>query len=149
MKKYLVLVSLLVAGCAKVGDYQNQCEQRYAKLSDVATCLDGNVRNDYRLSRAAAPKLYVLTAKQLGQAVDEGQMTDTQARVELQKVYLDLQRQDATSQAELQKRLADINESNKQLILSQPTYTAPPVQTNPIKTTTCTAYGNSVNCQTF
>lgn len=40
MKKSLLIIPLLLAGCAKVSDYQASCEQRYPKLSDMANCLD-------------------------------------------------------------------------------------------------------------
>ncbi len=39
MKKSLLIIPLLLAGCAKVSDYQASCEQRYPKLSDMANCL--------------------------------------------------------------------------------------------------------------
>ena len=67
MKKFLILSILAISGCAKVSDYQASCEQRYAKLSDMANCLDSSVKNDSRMASEATPKLYVLAAKMLGQ----------------------------------------------------------------------------------
>ena len=84
MKKSLLIIPLLLAGCAKVSDYQKtSCEQRYQKLSDMANCLDASVKNDSRMASAPTPKLYVLAAKMLGQGVDEGKISDAQARLEL------------------------------------------------------------------
>ncbi|EEZ4361304.1 hypothetical protein DDM03_003677 [Escherichia coli] len=37
MKKSLLIIPLLLVGCAKVSDYQASCEQRYQKLSDMAS----------------------------------------------------------------------------------------------------------------
>ncbi len=71
MKKSLLIIPLLLVGCAKVSDYQASCEQRYQKLSDMANCLDASVKNDSRMASAPTPKLYVLAAKMLGQGVDE------------------------------------------------------------------------------
>lgn len=88
MKKSLIFLALALSGCAKVSDYQASCEQKYAKLSDVASCLDASVKNDFRLKGEANPKLYVLAAKYLGEKVDNGVVSDSQARIELQNLYI-------------------------------------------------------------
>lgn len=98
MKKSLLIIPLLLAGCAKVSDYQTSCEQRYARLSDMANCLDASVKNDSRMASAPTPKLYVLAAKMLGQGVDEGKISDAQARLELQNLYVRLQSQEQAQQ---------------------------------------------------
>ncbi|WP_432323181.1 hypothetical protein [Yersinia enterocolitica] len=66
MKKIILILPILLAGCAKVSDYQVKCEQQYPKLSEMATCLDNSIKTDSRMASAATPKLYVLTAKMLG-----------------------------------------------------------------------------------
>ncbi|ELY3771376.1 general secretion pathway protein GspK [Cronobacter dublinensis] len=98
MKRMIFISSLILAGCAKVGDYQAKCEQQYSKMSDMAQCLDRSISSDSRLSSAASPKLYVSAAKLLGKGVDEGKISDAQARFELQNLYLNLQRQEAADQ---------------------------------------------------
>ncbi|MGO0468753.1 hypothetical protein [Escherichia coli] len=98
MKKSLLIIPLLLVGCAKVSDYQASCEQRYQKLSDMANCLDTSVKNDSRMASAPTPKLYVLAAKMLGQGVDEGKISDAQARLELQNLYVQLQSQEQAQQ---------------------------------------------------
>nr|WP_245394491.1 hypothetical protein [Escherichia coli] len=55
MKKSLLIIPLLLVGCAKVSDYQASCEQRYQKLSDMANCLDASVKNDSRMASAPTP----------------------------------------------------------------------------------------------
>ncbi|MGX8939803.1 hypothetical protein ACWWJF_03220 [Symbiopectobacterium sp. Eva_TO] len=90
---------MLLVGCAKVSDYQTGCEQRYSKLSDMATCLDISIKNDSRMSSEPTPKMYVLAAKFLGQKVDIGEISDAQARLELQNLYVNMQRQEKADEA--------------------------------------------------
>ncbi|MBC3251213.1 hypothetical protein H8I91_13135 [Serratia fonticola] len=152
MKKLLIVLPLVLTGCAKVGDYQARCEQQYPKFSDMANCLDSNVKSDYRMASAPSPKLYVLAAKMLGEGVDQGKISDAQARLELQNLYVNMKRQEtADQQAQVQsiqqgllnaqavQTLQTIN--NK--VASQPAYT--PLQPSNV-TTNCTRYGNSVTC---
>lgn len=145
MKKLFLLLPLVLAGCTTVGDYQNQCEQRYSKLSDVANCLDSDVKSDFRMSRADTPKLYVSAAKMLGEAVDQGKMTDAQARYELQSLYVNIkQKQDALAN----ERVIAINNAVKspQQIYTEQSKSIPVRQ--PV-TTNCTGYGNSVTCNSY
>lgn len=157
MKYVIAALPLLLVGCAKVSDYQAGCEQRYSKLSDMATCLDISIKNDSRMATAPTPKMYVLAAKFLGQKVDSGEITDMQARMELQNLYINMQRQEradqiAQYQALQQSMLNDqtintlqsIEQKNRQ---PQPVY-IPPLQNNNI-TTNCTRYGNNVTCNSY
>jgi len=157
MKYVIAALPLLLIGCAKVSDYQASCEQRYSKLSDVATCLDISIKNDYRMGTAATPKMYVLAAKFLGQKVDSGDITDMQARMELQNLYINMQRQEKSDQvaqsqalqqallnAQAVNTLQSIEQKNR-----QPVYIPPaPLQNNNI-TTNCTTYGNQTRCQSY
>lgn len=157
MKKALVFLPLLLAGCAKVSDYQTSCEQRYAKLSDMANCLDTSVKNDSRLSGAPTPKLYVLVAKLLGQGVDQGKISDAQARLELQNLYVNMQRQEYADQ-QVQAQAIQQGLLNAQAISTmqaveqkarQPVYVPPAVLQNSTVTTNCSTYGNQTRCQSF
>ncbi|WP_245208580.1 hypothetical protein [Serratia fonticola] len=157
MKKLLLIAPLLLAGCAKVSDYQAKCEQQYPKLSDMANCLDSSVKSDSRMASAPTPKLYVLAAKMLGQGVDEGKIGDAQARLELQSLYVRIQNQEqaaqiAQSQA-FQQALLNYQAVNTMQAIEQkarqPTY-IPPVQLqNNNVTTNCTTYGNQTRCQSY
>lgn len=154
MKRLLVISAILLAGCAKVGDYQAKCEQQYPKMSDMAQCLDRSVSSDSRLASAASPKLYVSAAKLLGQGVDEGKISDAQARFELQNLYLNLQRQEtadqqaqaqATQQALLSYQtintLQAVEQNARQPVVTQPYPTRVDTSTN------CNAgFGNTVTC---
>ncbi|PPE57086.1 hypothetical protein [Pectobacterium brasiliense] len=157
MKYVIAALPLLLVGCAKVSDYQAGCEQRYSKLSDMATCLDISIKNDSRMATAPTPKMYVLAAKFLGQKVDSGEITDMQARMELQNLYINMQRQEqadqvAQSQA-LQQALLNAQTVNTLQSIEQknrqPVYIPPvPLQNNNI-TTNCTTYGNQTRCQSY
>lgn len=154
MKKILVLLPIILAGCAKVSDYQASCEQRYPKLSDMASCLDSSVKNDSRMATAPTPKLYVLAAKMLGQGVDQGLISDAQARLQLQSLYVQMQnseraQQIAQSQAFQQALLnyqavntmQAIEQKARQPVISQPYPTRMDTYTN------CNSgFGNTVTC---
>lgn len=154
MKIPLLLSVVILSGCAKVSDYQASCEQRYAKLSDMANCLDSSVKNDSRMASASTPKLYVLAAKMLGQGVDNGQITDAQARVQLQSLYVQMQnseraQQIAQSQA-FQQALLNYQAVNTMQAIEQKA--RQPVVTQPYPTrvdtyTNCNSgFGNTVTC---
>lgn len=64
MKKSLLIIPLLLVGCAKVSDYQASCEQRYQKLSDMANCLDASVKNDSRMASAPTQHLSCMSLLQ-------------------------------------------------------------------------------------
>ncbi|HGH7262902.1 TPA: hypothetical protein ACHQNL_002658 [Serratia marcescens] len=157
MKRMLVLLPFFLVGCAKVSDYQASCEQRYIKLSDMANCLDSSIKNDSRMASEPTPKLYVLAAKMLGQGVDQGQISDAQARVQLQSLYIQMQnseraQQIAQSQAFQQAMLNYQAVNTMQAIeqkARQPSY-VPPVQLqNNNITTNCQTYGNQTRCQSY
>ncbi|MGS7388635.1 hypothetical protein [Klebsiella pneumoniae] len=157
MKKLLVLMPILLAGCAKVSDYQASCEQRYSKLSEMANCLDSSIKSDSRMSSASTPKLYVLAAKMLGKKVDDGEISDAQARLELQNLYVNIQRQEQADQVAqsqvLQQSLLNAQTINTLQSIEQknrqPVYIPPaPLQNNNI-TTNCTTYGNQTRCNSY
>ncbi|MDE9455563.1 hypothetical protein [Xenorhabdus bovienii] len=153
MKKLLLLTPFLLIGCVtKVSDYQAMCEQQYSRLSDMANCLDASIRNDQYLSMSTSPKLYTLTAKSLGEDVDQGKISDNKARLELQNLYVNLQRQESADQM-TQHQAFQQSEINSQAIqtinnkaASQPIYTPPPRKN---VTTNCIKLGNTVNCDSY
>ncbi|MGD8203148.1 hypothetical protein [Pantoea sp. FN0305] len=157
MKKVFFLAAISLTGCAKISDYQTSCEQRFSRLSDVATCLDSSVKNDSRMSSAAEPKLYVLAARMLGQKVDNGEISDIQARIELQNFYISLQKQEQANQmaqsqaiqqallnAQAVNTLQSIEQKNR-----QPTYVPPAPLHNNNVTTNCYTFGNQTQCRSY
>lgn len=157
MNKMIFILPILLAGCAKVSDYQNKCEQQYPKFSDMASCLDNSIKTDSRMSGSPTPKLYVLTAKMLGEGVDQGKISDSQARLELQSLYVNMQRQESAEQQAsaqaIQQSLLNMQTINTMQAIEQktrqPTY-IPPVQLkNNNVTTNCATYGNQTRCQSY
>lgn len=153
MKRVLVLLPMLLSGCAKVSDYQASCEQRYAKLSDVANCLDISVKNDSRMASASTPKLYVLAAKMLGQGVDEGKISDAQARLELQNLYVNIQRQEASDQQAqgqaIQQALLGYQAMSTMQAIEQ-NARQPVIPQAPQRITTdCHSYGMNTTCTSY
>lgn len=155
MNKFLILpILMLLSGCAKVSDYQSNCEQRYPRLSDMANCLDMSVKSDSRMSSASTPKLYVLAAKMLGQGVDSGKISDAQARLELQNLYVNIQRQEAYDQQAqgqaIQQALLNYQTMNTMQAVEQ--RATQPVINQPYPTrvdthTNCNSgFGNTVTC---
>ena len=126
--KYKIAVVLLlvlsISGCATVGSYQSACEQEYSKLSDIVACLKKKIASDSRASmkRDARVKLYLLKADQLVQYVQQGKLSEIDARVALQELYVRLKRDE---QAEIQDIIANL-----------------PKRTN----ANCRSFGASVNC---
>lgn len=154
MKRLLVISALILSGCAKVSDYQAKCEQQYPNMSDMAQCLDTSLKSDSRFSSAASPKLYVMAAKLLGKGVDEGKISDAQARFELQNMYVNLQRQEAADQMAqgqaIQQSLLNYQTINTLQAVEQ--NARQPVVTQPYPTrvdtsTNCNSgFGNTVTC---
>lgn len=155
MKKLIIILPLIITGCAKVGDYQASCEQHFSKLSEMATCLDINIKSDSRLSSASTPKLYVLAAKKLGHEVDQGKISDAQARLELQSFYVKLQRQEITAQQAqalvAQQRMLNTQTINTLQAVEQKARQPVIMQPYPTRvetTTRCTnGFYNSVDCK--
>lgn len=93
----------------------------------------------------------------LGQGVDQGKISDAQARLELQSFYVQLQnnenaQQAAQSQA-FQQALMNYQAVNTMQAIEQkarqPAYVPPvPLQNNNV-TTNCTTYGNQTNCHSY
>ena len=82
----------LFAGCATVRSYQAQCEKQHAAFPDVVTCLKTAVASDPnpRFMSSEERKLYLLKAEQLSQQVQKGEISDLDARVALQQLYVNL-----------------------------------------------------------
>ncbi|HGY1488967.1 TPA: hypothetical protein ACNVCX_003955 [Morganella morganii] len=155
MKKLLFVVPFLLVGCvAKVSDYQAECEKQYSKLSDMAQCLEISLQNDDRMTSSPAPKMYALAAKMLGQAVDEGKISDVQARFELQKLYVEIQNRESAEQL-ARNRIFQQSLLNYQAIQTMqtinnkaaqhPIYT-PPIQQHGNVSTNCYRMGSNVQC---
>lgn len=153
MKIAVLIPIIILSGCAKVSDYQASCEQRYAQLSDVANCLDISVKNDSRMASASTPKLYVLAAKMLGQGVDEGKISDAQARLELQNLYVNIQRQEASDQQAqgqaIQQALLGYQAMSTMQAIEQNARQPVILQAPQRITTDCHSYGMNTTCTSY
>lgn len=126
MKHILALTIVgVLAGCASVGSYQEQCEIQHAAFSDMVRCLKTTISSNSRAAEDARVKLYLLKAEQLSQQVQKGEIGELDARVSLQELYVLLKR--------------DENAEAGNAIASMPK----------TKTTRCTTgLGNSIRCTT-
>lgn len=126
MKKYLVFC-LLISGCATVGKKQAECENQYSAFSEIVTCTKEAFANNARAKNNAGFKLYMLKGEQLAEKVKSKEITDLDAKVEWQRLYVDLKNNEGNESAAAAAR-----------------YNA----TKP-RQTVCTPVGNSVSCNTY
>lgn len=124
MIKYIWLV-LLISGCASVGMKQSECELQYTAFEDIYTCTKTATASDLRTKTNQGYKMYMLKGEQLSQQVREKKISDLDARVEWQNLFIQLKRND-------EERGARIRQS-----------------TNSMKTTNCVPVGNTVSCTTY
>lgn len=83
-----------ISGCTTVGSYQADCEKQHSAFPDVVRCLKDALAKDWRpsASKDARVRLYLLKADQLSQRVQRGELSDLDARVALQELYVNLKR---------------------------------------------------------
>jgi hypothetical protein len=130
VKKSLILLSLIISGCAahSVGNLQQSCESVHNHFSEMVGCLDTAISSDEKLRSNDRAKLYLLEAKQLANYVDTGVVSEHTARVELQKKLVEFKKELGEALQKAGKAMSD--SSNK-------TYN-----------TNCSSAGNSTNCTT-
>ena len=116
-----------MTGCVTVGKKQAECENQYSKFSEIVACTKEAFANDARAKSNPDFKIYILKGQQLAEKVESKEITDLDAKVEWQNLYVDLKNhQDSKSEAAAAR------------------YNA----TKP-RTTTCTPVGNSVTCNSY
>lgn len=97
-----VAVFSLCAGCASIGSYQAGCEKKHASFPQIVTCLQDAVASDSSpwINKSSPEiKLYLLKAEQLSQQVQRREISDLDARVELQQLYVELSRSSRQTKA--------------------------------------------------
>ena len=91
MKKAVTFcLTILLVGCATVGDYQAKCEDSNKRFSEMVECTKTSLSQDPRLIGNPRVKLYILKADQLVQMLNNKEITDIDARVVLQELYVRL-----------------------------------------------------------
>lgn len=79
-----MFAAIMLTGCATVSSHQTQCEQQHPEFPAAVRCLKtaiGQPRNE-------ETKLYLLTAEHLSERVQRHELSDAEARLELQKTYV-------------------------------------------------------------
>lgn len=126
MKPAALPLLLLLSACATLGDYQATCEKRHQKFEEFASCFRAEVASDSRGIPAKDPrvKLLLLKTEQLSGMVSAGQISDLDAKVEFQQIFVSLRNQAMTDGDAIQL----------------------PIKQAPVRTT-CTTYGGVTNCK--
>lgn len=122
-----VVTPLLAAGCATVGTLQAECNQVSASFREAVQCVDAKVKADTRLARNPSSTLYVLRGYQLSERLDRKEITELDARVELQQLVVQIK---SENDAAVQRAVSSI----------------PPPK--PILRTTCSTIGGITTCRT-
>lgn len=122
MRLAIVVLAIGLGGCMTVGQLQTGCEANSQTFPEMAACLRNAVASSdsTRMQNSPEVKLYLLKADQLAQRVQNREISDLDARVELQQLYVNLRNQERINRAAGGPR-----------------------------TTNCYAVGNSVQCNTY
>ena len=125
----LLLPCALLASCTTVGMMQASCEKTSSTFPELAACLKEAIASSGNSLMQNSPevKLYMLKAEQLSQRVQHQEISDIDARVELQTMYVNLKNQEDATRA----RAAAAYNANRP------------------KTTNCYAVGNTVQCNSY
>jgi hypothetical protein len=129
---------VFLTGCQTVGQVQSNCEATTTSFPAMAICLKTSIAQDGRLSGSQVVKFYLLKADQLSEQVAKGNISDVDARVELQQLYVQLKGKENADQAAALSSLA----------AQQAAATAAQNANRP-KTTNCHAIGDSIHCTTY
>jgi len=145
LKRAWVLLVAVLTGCATVSSYQTQCEQRTTTFPDMAQCLKAAVGQP----RGQGTKLYLLVAEQLSQRVQRHEISDADARVELQRTYMRVYRDggdDSTGGRLLRAFAAGMEGAARSRAESNAAMQQR--DTRP-SSTDCQRVGNSIYCTTY
>src|SRR5205823_3906327 len=87
----LVVSAAALAACVSGTQMQAECEGKFTRFAEIVRCTQQNVaaRNSSILSDPRA-KLYLLKGEELASYVEAGTMSDIQAKVAWQQVYVQL-----------------------------------------------------------
>lgn len=124
MKKFsLFAIAIALAGCTNLGQLQANCEATTSSFPQMVECLKVQVANDGRMRNSQEIKLYMLKADQLSGRVAKGAVSEIDAKVELQQIYVQLKQQETSN--------------------AMAAYAARPRMSN------CYPVGNTVQCNTY
>lgn len=123
----LLTVTLFLFSCASVSQKQSLCEAQFTKFSDVVSCTKNHFVRDPRAKDNAAFKLYILKGEQLAQMIEQGKLTELDARVEWQELYLTLKNKEGEA---AQRAFNNWNATR-------------------VKSTQCVPIGNAIQCNSY
>jgi len=93
-RRNVVLVLLALTGCAgpNIAQHQASCEERHPDFESMVTCLTAQLANDphARGRDSDLVQLYVAAANVLALKVKSGQLSESDARLKLTKLYMQL-----------------------------------------------------------
>lgn len=143
--KVVLVVSAcaLLFGCTSVGKIQAGCEQTSRTFPELASCLRTSIANSdsYRMQNSPEVKLYLLKADQLSERVRKREISDLDARVELQQLYLD-------AKVEMQTLFVNVRTPEIGRAAAAAPAAAPAAAATRSKPTSCYSTGISVQCTT-
>jgi ABC-type uncharacterized transport system auxiliary subunit len=88
---FLAIATLLIlAGCANMGKAQMQCEKQYQNFADIVQCTKNAFADNARVTADARTRAYFLRGDQLVDQIKRGKISELDAKVEWQKMYLEL-----------------------------------------------------------
>lgn len=85
-----IAIAATLTGCASITSLQAECEATNQAFPAAMSCLESKIAQDSRLSKSPDAKLYALRARQLSQRVQTGQLSELDARVELQRLSVEI-----------------------------------------------------------
>jgi hypothetical protein len=139
MKKFaLIAVAISLTGCATTGtEMQAECEAKYREFPDIFQCTyDAVAARNPKILQDSRAKLYLLRGEQLALAVVKQKMTSLDAKVEWQKLYVELK---AAKKQEISTTMLAVSQS-----LTASRVTQPQTATNPSINCTSTKLGTTV-----
>jgi hypothetical protein len=116
-------------GCANIGKAQVGCENRYAAFADIVSCTKAAMADSSRAANDSRVRAYFLRGDQLAEMVRKGNISNLDARVEWQNMYLELKDSESREGARNAAVYRALN---------------PPSTTT---TTRCTTFGGITNCK--
>jgi len=111
MKYINAIFTFALSSCVSVGNYQTACEQMNSSFPEVVQCLKTSLASDARMAGNAKVKLYTLKADQLSQMVQKKELSEIDARVALQELYVRLKRHEDSENTTTQTNCYSIGNS--------------------------------------
>ena len=148
--KYLLLAVMSLSTLAfadnrlTVGQIQSGCEAMHESFSKMFYCTKQKMNEDEAMRNYAPMKLYLLKGEQLVSKINKGDITDIDAKVEWQELYVRLK-------SEQLKELKTLESKGDQSDNSRPTTSEilNNIKVDDPTRINCTTIGNTTNCNSY